>query len=83
MNINKNLLYCILGSTILAMLNSSIFQNVSLGLFAFGNVGNTLNSIFKYGTNVISALGFILVIFFSILLIINNMHDYISKGKKI
>lgn len=77
MSKNVKILYCILGSALLALLNSPIFSNSMPGLFQSGFGGNLFTVYFvfiaKFLTNVLSFVGFILLIIFSIKLMIRNV----------
>jgi len=71
---NVRLLYCILGSAVLALLNSSLLDFAKIGLFMNGPVENAVGvELFVQTINIISFAGFILLILFSIMLIINNL----------
>lgn len=78
MSKNTKILYCILGSAILALLNSPIFSNSILGVFQSGYGGNLFTIYFafitKFITNILSLIGFILLTIFSIKLIIGNVN---------
>lgn len=78
MSKNAKILYCILGSAILALLNSPIFLNSMLGIFQSGYGGNLFTVYFvfiaKFLTNILSLIGFILLIIFSVKLIIRNVN---------
>lgn len=70
MDKNIKLLYCILGSIILALLNNSIFDHSKFGLFSAG----TLVGDFIYVlSNILSIIGIILLVLFSMELIIRNI----------
>lgn len=70
MDKNIKLLYCILGSVMLALLNNSIFADSKFGLFFAGTlVGGLINIL----SNVLSFIGIILLVVFSITLIIRNI----------
>ena len=71
---NKKLLYCILGSTILTLLNTPIFAYAKLGIFQIGYGENLFGEILVRFTNIISLVGFILLMVFSIILIIRNIN---------
>ncbi|WP_090093270.1 hypothetical protein [Clostridium uliginosum] len=73
MDKNIKLLYCILGSTMLALLNNSIFEYSKLGLFSSGYGGHLLGELLVGLSNILSLIGFILVAVFSIILIIRNI----------
>lgn len=75
MNKNAKLLHCILGSVLLASLNNPLFEKTSLGIFEglHGVNWAVVYQIYYLPINVLSFLGFILLIFFSINLIINNI----------
>ena len=70
---NKQLLYCILGSFILALLNSRMFEFSRLGIFSGGYGGNPFGEIIVLLSNILSLAGYILLIGFSIVLIIRNI----------
>lgn len=79
MDKNKKLLYCILGSIFLSLMNSPIFKNAELGLLNGNGYGSSLFGITMYTlSNIISFIGVILVIIFSIILIIQNL-DFKKK----
>lgn len=67
------LLYCILGSIVLALLNSSIFEYARIGMFS-GGYGRYLLGRLLFGlSDIVSFIGFLLLMVFSVLLIINNI----------
>lgn len=68
-----NLLYCILGSAVLALLNTPIFSYSKLGIFENGYGGNIFGELLVKITNILSLGGFILLMVFSILLIVKNI----------
>ncbi|MDY0236349.1 MAG: hypothetical protein RBR71_09985 [Gudongella sp.] len=70
---NKQLLYCILGSLMLALLNSRIFEFSRLGIFSGGYGGNAFGEIIVLSSNVLSLAGYILLAVFSIILILKNI----------
>ncbi len=71
---NKKLLYCILGSAILCLLNTSIFVYAKLGIFQSGYGWNLFGELIVMFTNMLSLVGFILLTVFSIILIITNIN---------
>jgi hypothetical protein len=73
-NKNSKILYCILGSAILALLNNPMFSKSKLGLFQGGYGGNLFGMLLVTVTNILSLAGFILLMVFSIMLIIRNIH---------
>lgn len=73
MSKNVKLLYCILGSVVLALLNHPTFSYAKLGIFRSGYGGNLFGELFVLITNLLSFTGFILLILFSIILLINNL----------
>ena len=73
MNKNKQLLYCILGSFLLTLLNGRIFEMAIMGLFPSGYGGVFLGEVVVLLSNVLSLLGVILLAIFSIILIVKNM----------
>ena len=76
MNKNRNLLYCILGSALLSLLNSPIFSQAKLGIFPGGYEGHIFGELIVNITNYLSLVGFILLIVFSITLIVKNIISY-------
>lgn len=70
---NIKLLYCILGSFVLALLNSPILSYAKLGMFPGGYAG-TVGVFLVLISNILSLIGFLLLILFSIILIINNLN---------
>lgn len=70
---NKQLLYCILGSFMLALLNNNIFEFSRLGIFQGGYGGNVFGEIIVLSSNILSLAGYILLAVFSIILIIKNI----------
>ena len=70
---NSKLMYCILGSAILALLNTPILSYAKLGIFKSGYGGNIYGELLVITTNILSFVGFILLILFSIVLIVNNL----------
>jgi len=76
MDKNLKLLYCIFASIILAMLNNPVFNNAKLGLWLDKGYSNSLLGIITYNvTNILSYIGFLFIIVFSILLLINNVKN--------
>ena len=71
---NAKLLYCILGSAVLALLNSSMLSYAKLGMFPGGYGGNIFGELLVLIANILSLLGFIFLIIFSLILIINNIN---------
>ena len=71
---NTKILYCILGSVILALLNNPIFEHSELGLFSGGYGGHFWGELLVRLTDILSLVGFILLIVFSIMLIIRNIN---------
>jgi uncharacterized membrane protein YGL010W len=72
---NIKLLYCILGSTMLVLLETPVFGAARLAIlqdrsYASSSFGLALYTI----CNIISFIGFILVIIFSVILIIRNIN---------
>lgn len=76
---NKNLLFCLFGSLMLAIINNPIFEYSRLGMFKGGYGGNLLGEFIYNFTDVISLIGYLLLIVFAILLIIKNFLEYIIK----
>ena len=70
---NVNYLYCIIGSAILALLNSPIFGYAKLGIFPGGYGGHRFGEFLVTITDYLSLVGFILLIIFSIILIVKNL----------
>jgi len=81
MNKNVKLLYSILGSAVLALLNNPILGYAKLGMFPSGYGGHVWGEILVFTANVFSLIGFILLILFSILLIINNLNFKIKDQR--
>ncbi len=80
---NLQLLFCILGGLFLSLLNTPMFNNAKLALWLDKGYGsNIFGVITHYTTNIISFIGFILVIIFSVLLIINNSKLLFKNYKK-
>lgn len=73
MDKNIKLLFCILGSAILTLLSSPIFGGARFSLFSDGYGGHPLGELIVFLSNFVSFIGFILLMIFSILLIINNI----------
>lgn len=74
MSKNAKLLYCILGSVVLAFLNSPLLGYAKLGMFSGGYGGNIFGEILVRITNLLSLIGFIFLMIFSLMLIINNIN---------
>lgn len=70
MDKNIQLLYCIVGSAVLSLLNSSIFDDSRFSLFSAGTLVGRLIDIL---CNILSLVGIILLGIFSIILIIRNI----------
>ncbi|HWK23620.1 MAG TPA: hypothetical protein VNS08_11380 [Ureibacillus sp.] len=68
---NAKLLYCLLGSFVLALLNSSLLQPALMGVFSGGGA-NTLEQFVMMLADILSFIGFILLILFSLMLIYRN-----------
>ena len=73
MDKNNKLLYCIVGSVVLSLLNSSMFEYARIGLFPGGYGTHVLGILLFKLADIISLIGFLLLILFSIMLIINNI----------
>lgn len=73
MSNNAKLLYCILGSAVLALLNGPLFDLAKLGMFQGGYGGNLFGELLVRATNILSLVGFLLLMVFSIILIIRNI----------
>jgi len=69
---NKKLLYCILGSAILALLNNPIFERSKLAIFKRMYFGHLFIEFVAMLTDLFSLIGFALLAVFSIKLIISN-----------
>lgn len=76
MNNTKNikLLYCILGSFMLTLLQSPYFFSATYTMFGGGSGANAFTEIIYRLFGVISFVGVILVIIFSCILIISNIN---------
>ncbi|MEK5068736.1 hypothetical protein [Sporosarcina sp. FSL K6-1508] len=74
MSKNMKLLYCIFGSAVLTLLNSSMLSYAKLGMFRDGYGVNIFGELLVLITNILSLLGFIFLIIFSLILIINNIN---------
>lgn len=70
MDKNKKLIYCIIGSITLALLNSEVFTSSKFGIF---NGGTFIGEIIIWISSILSLVGVILMTIFSILLIANNI----------
>lgn len=71
MDKNINICYCILGSIILALVNSNIFEYSRFGLFYAGTfIGGAIHII----SNIVSLIGIVLTTIFSIILIMRNIN---------
>lgn len=70
MDKNIKLLYCILGSIVLALLNNSIFIGAKFSLFDAGTLVGRLIIVLS---DILSLIGIILLVLFSITLIIRNI----------
>lgn len=70
---NVKLLYCILGSAVLALLNNPMLGYAKLGIFKGGYGGNILGESLVFIADILSLSGFILLIIFSFMLIFNNI----------
>jgi len=71
---NKKLLYCILGSAILALLNNPIFERSKLAIFNRMHFGHLFIEFVAMLTDLFSLIGFALLAVFSIKLIIRNIN---------
>lgn len=73
MDKNIKLLFCILGSTFLTLLKSELFMPAGLALLNGSGYGENLFGLALYNMiNLISFIGFVLLIIFSSILIIIN-----------
>lgn len=73
MSKNVKLLYCILGSVVLALLNHPTLSYAKLGIFRSGYGDSLFGVLFVLFTDLLSFTGFILLILFSLILLINNL----------
>jgi hypothetical protein len=78
---NVKLLYCILGSAVLALLNNSTFSYARLGMFRSGYGASMFGEMFVLITDFLAWVGYLLLILFSIMLIINNLNFKEKKSK--
>ncbi|MNO37564.1 hypothetical protein D3C76_276480 [compost metagenome] len=78
---NVKLLYCILGSAVLALLNNPTLSYAKLGMFRSGYGGSIFGELFVLIIDFLSLVGFLLLILFSIRLIINNLSFKEKKSK--
>ncbi|MDF2484803.1 MAG: hypothetical protein K0R46_971 [Herbinix sp.] len=82
MSKNIKFLYCILASIILALLNSPVFHYAKSGLWLDKGYGSSiLGAIMYYMTNIVSLLGFLFIIIFSVLLLIYNVKELIKANR--
>lgn len=65
---NAKLLYCLLGSFVLAMLNSTLLGSALVGVFN----GGALEEFIVLVADILSFVGYILLIIFSLMLIYYN-----------
>ncbi|MDN4494355.1 hypothetical protein [Ureibacillus aquaedulcis] len=68
---NSRLLYCLIGSAVLALLNSPILGSAITGVFSGGGA-NTLEQFIVLMADILSFVGFLFLIIFSLLLIYHN-----------
>lgn len=73
MDKNKKTLYCILGSFMLTLLNSRMFEFSRLGMFSSGYGGSFFGELIVLLSNILSLAGYILLGVFSSILIIRNI----------
>lgn len=78
---NVKLLYCILGSAVLALLNNPTLSYAKLGMFRSGYGASIFGELFVLIIDFLSLVGFLLLILFSIRLIINNLSFKEKKSK--
>lgn len=71
---NNKILYCILGSIILALITNPVFEYARLGIFQGGYGGYLFGELLVNITNALSLVGYSLAIVFSIILIISNLN---------
>lgn len=72
---NIKLLYCIFGSTMLVLLETPVFEAARLAVLQGRSYGNSPLGLALYKMcNMISFIGFILVIVFSVILITRNIN---------
>ncbi|MEK5024898.1 hypothetical protein [Paenibacillus sp. FSL M7-1046] len=75
---NVKLVYCILGSLVLTLLNHPLLSYAKLGMFKSGYGENIFGVLLVSITDLLSLVGFSLLILFSVILIIKNM-DFKDK----
>ena len=79
MDKNIKLIYCILGSIFLILLQSSVFKKAGFAFLNGSGYGTNFYGMAINGMiNILSFIGFILFIVFSIVLIIKNL-DFKNK----
>lgn len=78
---NVKLLYCILGSAVLALLNNPTLSYARLGMFRSGYGASIFGEMFVLITDFLAWVGYLLLIFFSIRLVINNLSFKEKKSK--
>lgn len=71
---NVNLLYCLLGSFILALLNHPVLSAARLGIFPSGYGSSMFGIIFVLVTDILAFAGYLLLIICCILLLITNIN---------
>ncbi|MNE66539.1 hypothetical protein D3C80_1620950 [compost metagenome] len=73
MKSNAKLLYCLLGSAVLTLLNHQVLSPARLGIFRSGYGASIFGEIFVFVTDIIAFAGYLLLILFSTLLIVTNL----------
>ncbi|CAM4510134.1 hypothetical protein PATY110618_25915 [Paenibacillus typhae] len=82
MKSNVNLLYCLLGSIVLALLNHPVLSSARLGIFPSGYGSSMFGIVFVWITDILAFAGYLLLIICSILLIITNINPRHNKSRR-
>ncbi|WP_042202184.1 hypothetical protein [Paenibacillus camerounensis] len=76
---NINLLYCLLGSFVLTLLNHPLLSAARLGIFPSGYGSSLFGEIFVLTTNLLAFVGYLLLIICCTLLLITNINPKKNK----
>ncbi|MDF9839204.1 hypothetical protein M2105_000200 [Paenibacillus sp. PastF-1] len=82
MKSNVNMLYCLLGSFVLALLNHPVLSSARLGIFPSGYGASLFGVIFVWITDILAFAGYLLLIICSILLFITNINPGKNKNRR-
>ncbi len=76
---NKNLIYCLIGSFILSLLNSTFLNHAVFNLFPGGYAMSKFGIFLISTINILSFIGFLLLIIFSLILVVKNIIEFFKN----